>query len=177
MNETQKRILNIAELVADFKQSIASGTLRGIVDHLEYYTYSANFFTYADATGFTNGLAAGATSQVTIDIASDTDFLMLYINSNGGPNFNNPNIYGLNQGPNAIIQITNNTQNRAFFSNPMYLPIATGTGCEPYIMQQGELLEASTQLITTVTNNSSLVLFGQVSFCGLKIYYKSGPGN
>lgn len=173
MNETQRRILNIATIVQNFKDSnLGKRTSRGVVSAVESYVYLSDFFTVNPTTGaLDSGVAVGGTVQQTTDIQADADFFLIYIN---GYELNAEMINYVRPlvvGSNSTIQFTNNTSNRSLFSAPAFLATVTGNGGEPYIMQQGELLHAKSQLITTITNNSADVTYYQIAFCGLKVFY------
>lgn len=172
MNETQRRILNIATIVQNFKDNnLGKRTARGIVSAVESYVYLANFFELDASGDLTNGVGIAATAQQTVDIQADADFFLIYLNAFEYNADTDLYLRPVVIGTNSTIQFTNNTTNRSLFSAPAFLATVCGNGGEPYIMQQGELLHAKSQLIATITNESDVVTYYQIAFCGLKVFY------
>ncbi|MES2367625.1 MAG: hypothetical protein V4563_17245 [Pseudomonadota bacterium] len=177
MNETQRRLINIAAIVADAKSRLlGQNTPRGLVTSLESFVYGADFFTVPqegmpNAGILTAPVAVGATAQYTTNIASDSDFLLLYLTcfSTTGA------IVGVFN-PYTYVQFTDNTTNKSLFSEPVLLPLVTGSGSEPYIMQEAMMLYARSQFVTTLQNLSLTPNYYQFGFSGLKVFYEGGPG-
>lgn len=157
LNEFQKRALQIAQAVATRMQNMLS-TPRGKVIGEEPYWY-----THTPVT-----VNAGTSAQVSIPIQSDADFDAYYLSGVTIDTATN-----LTTNTNCTIQITDSGTGRTFYSNPVLLPVALGSGGTPYILQNVRQFKQKSNITIALQNNTALNLLIQIVFGGTKVFYEN----
>jgi hypothetical protein len=132
-----------------------------------FYTYEAD--TLAQ---YPNGLAAGASANLTFNIAKDSDFFWTkfgVLATVGGVG----TTVSAEELPYINMTMINATNGRQYMNNPVPLPNMSGSGRLPFILPVATLWEALTTIQITLQNvgddDYSNV---QLSFLGIKAFLK-----
>lgn len=167
MTPEQAKIINVSCSVANAREQLLGvKTVRGTVINLESFVYNLDF-----QDSFLG--AATATTKTVLD--ADSDFLCLFLMCSAYTAA--ATLVTPSQIP-ALLQITDTTSSRSFFSSPAMVGNVCGAVGLPFIMPESRLIFARTALNATFQN---LVAGGpikaQVGLVGLKVYYKGMPGS
>jgi hypothetical protein len=129
------------------------------------YTYSTRFVNVAAAA-----LGANTGTQQQIATAGNSDFLMIYMSSSV---YNNATQAAITN-PYAAWQFNDNFNQTTMFSEPTFVSTTTGGGGFPYLLQDPKLIPASTNMIITFYNYSTvgpIALTAEFVFGGFRVFY------
>jgi len=160
MQVFQRRLVDAAQTQASIDDMILKGKTRPgqTPTMVQNYVYTGSFA----------AVAAGANAQINIPIQGDSDFIITYFS---GIVFDDGTGLPV-ASPNAQIQVTDNSSQRAMFSNPVNFSLVMGNGGFPYLLQSPRLVTANTQLVLQFYNNSAAtVMDAQVALSGDRVYY------
>lgn len=155
MNEFERRALDIAQNSSYLAAYARKG--RDIID-VEYFTYVAE----------TTSIAAnGGTLQSTIQIQSDSDFVMSYMSANA---ISAAGV--ITSTPNITVQITDTGSGKTLFSAPAQLSLAFGSQGFPYLLPAPRVFAPNTNVKFDFTNRDAATAYTINYFLsGARIYY------
>jgi hypothetical protein len=166
MQEMQRRILDTAQQQASIQDILLKNKTRaGQTPRMVQ-----NYFYVGTLTAVSPQDFPGSYKQLTISTDGDSDFIMCNLS---GLVFNSETGAAI-PSPFCRIQITDNSSQRAMFSDPALFSLVFGNAGFPYILQEPKLVTASTQIIVQYYNNINATPVNtdmQVSFGGYRVYY------
>lgn len=143
---------------------------------------ASQVFTYEtdipNTTGTVTELAAGASAQLTFNVAGDSDFFWTKFAAFalvGGA----ATTRDADQLPAVTILLTNTTTGRQYSNNPVPLPNMAGNGQFPFILPQVVLWQAFATIQVNLANEGNVTYSNlQLSFIGVKAFTNSNmtPG-
>lgn len=166
MQDFQRRLIDAAQTQASMQDTILKNKTRTGKTPIMVQNYSY----VGQASAVAPVAAPGTPTQVVIPTNGDSDFIIVYM---AGLVFNTATQANI-AAPLAQVQITDNSSQRAMFSNPVLFNTVFGQGGFPYILQEPRLITANTQIIVQYYNLMSVAAIAtdmQVVFSGYRVYY------
>lgn len=167
MTTEQNKIINVSCSVANAREQLLGvKTVRGTIINLESFSYNLNF-----QSAFIN---TGDFANTTTVLDADSDFLCLFLMATA---YNNIGSLFTSSQCAALLQITDTTSNRSFFSSPAMVGNVCGSVGLPFILPESRLIFARTALNASFQNLiAAYPVKAQIGLVGLKVYYKGLPG-
>jgi multisubunit Na+/H+ antiporter MnhC subunit len=135
MNIFEARALDIAQSSTYLTLYARQGQT---IQAIEYFAYSVEI----------DNVAAGATSQGTFQVLSDSDFVCTYLS--GMALY--PTAGTVDPVPQALLQITDTGSGKTFFNQASFMGLVVGQGGYPFLLPAPRLLAPNTNIQYTVTN-------------------------
>lgn len=152
MNDFERRLLDVTQSHAFIQQVKRQG--QNIV--------AMDFFSYNAAI---ENVATGATGQATVQVQSDSDFVMTYMSAqviSAGAVVGNPLL---------TVQVTDTGTGKTFFSSEVFMSLAFGSGGFPFLLPAPRVIAPNTNLLVNLTNTSAATYTTYFSFFGVRVYY------
>lgn len=159
MNEFERRYLDIVQNASYLQAAVRQGQK---VINVEYFNYNTRIGTVA------NPIAAGGQAQGTVQIQSDSDFVLTYISADvtdaaGTTIVTNPGL---------LMQITDTGSGKTFFSEPTLITLVTGRLGIPFQLPSPRIIPPNTNIQFTLQNLAAVAYSGAfISLLGARIYY------
>lgn len=128
---------------------------------VEYYSYNLQAL----------NLAVGEKRATFLQMKSDSDFVFSYMSGIA----KNHDAVSAAVTPNALVQITDTTNSKDFFSQETQFLIAFGMGGIPFLVPVPTLLAANVNLQFTFTNNFTGPLDLDIVLTGKRLFYAGTP--
>jgi hypothetical protein len=158
MNEFERRMLDTIQTSAYFASMIREDKA---VSAIDYYNYNFSVGTVAVP------LAIGSTTSFTLQIQSDSYFVLNYMSAMA---FDNAGVFSPQA--NILMQVTDTGSGKTFYSQPAQLSLVTGSQGFPFILSAPRVVNPNTNLKVDLTNATGVTLSGIfVNFMGARVYY------
>ena len=154
MNTFERRMLEIIQS-SSWIQSVARKDKK--ILGIEYYNYNTQI----------ENVASQAQGQSTVQIQSDSDFVMTYLSASVVVTATGAII----NAPFAFAQITDTGTGKTFFNQQTLVGLAFGNGGNPFFLPAPRVIAPNTNVQFSVTNNTGAAASFYFAMMGARVYY------
>jgi hypothetical protein len=161
MNDFERRYLDILQRT-DYISSVARPGKQ--IVNIDYFAYTLRIGT--DAVPIANN----TTAQGTIEMQSDSDFVLSYISGGCQSAVNGPMQTNLS----VLLQMQDTGSGKTYFNTPTLMPLVCGAGGFPFLLPAPRVLNPNTNLLISASNITGANVFGvYIVLHGARIFYAS----